>query len=149
METAEAQQAQKQRLLRALADAHARLLAAAETEARDGPWGAREILAHVAAWEAEGMRRIPLLLSGAPEVTYDVNAFNARAVAGVEQQSLREARDDLVRVHRDFVRLLDSLDASAFVPGGAAHEWTSAQARHSDEHAMELTAPEGRGHERG
>jgi hypothetical protein len=140
--------AQKQHLVRALANAHARLLAA-ETDALDGSWDAREILAHVAAWEAEAMRRIPLLLSGAPEITYDVDAFNARAVTGVEQQSLREARDQLERVHKDFVRLLEGLDASAFVPGGAAHEWTAAQARHSDEHATELGAPKGRGHERG
>ncbi len=54
----------------------------------------------------------------------------------------------LVHVHHEFVRLLESLDASAFVPGGAAHEWTVAQARHSDEQAMELGAREGRGHER-
>jgi DinB family protein len=52
-----------------------------------GAWSVRDVLAHVAAWEAEGARRLALIARGRGEriVWYDtpaeLDAFNARAVS--------------------------------------------------------------------
>jgi len=134
----------KEELLGALAEAHDDLLIAADAAVTRGDprdddgWGIREALAHIAAWEAEATERVPLIRGGAAPRAYDADAFNAAAIAAFGHRPLHEARDDLERTHARLVHLLDELDEDAFAPGGAAHEWVTAMARHSREHARAL-----------
>ncbi len=134
----------KEELLGALSEAHDDLLIAADAAVTRGDphdddgWGVREILAHIAGWEAEAARRLPLLAAGAASLEYDADAFNAAAVAAYGGQGLREVRDDLERVHARLVSLLDDLGEDLFAPGGAAHEWTVALDAHSRRHARDL-----------
>ena len=79
----------KEELLGALSEAHDDLLIAADAAVTRGDphgrrhdgWGVREVLAHIAAWEAEATRRIPLIAAGVASREYDADAFNAAAVA--------------------------------------------------------------------
>ena len=133
----------QEQLLGALSEAHDDVLIAADMavtrgDAHEGGWGVREVLAHIAAWEAEAVRRIPLLAQGAADQEYDADSFNAAAVAALGEQPLGQVRAGLEETHARLVTLLDSLDEGAFVPGGAAHEWVAALTRHSREHAREL-----------
>ena len=130
-------------MLHAFAEAHDELLASAMNEVKRGAssqgiWGLREILAHIAAWEAEALRRIPLLAVGVPDKTYDADEFNAVAVSAISEQSFQQVKNTLLQTHQRLVHLLETLEESAFIPGGCACEWTAALTRHSQEHTREL-----------
>ena len=135
----------KEQSLNAFAEAHDDLIIAADAavtrgDPHAGGWGLREILAHISAWEAEGIRRIPLLAAGADDEPYDVGEFNAAVAASLGDRPLHEIRDDLERTHARLITLLDGLDELAFSPDGAAGEWITELIRHSREHAAELGA---------
>jgi hypothetical protein len=135
----------QEQLLGALSEAHDDLLIASDMavtrgNVREGEWGVREILAHVAAWEAEATRRIPLLAQGTADQEYDVDSFNAAAMAAIGDQSLGEVRAGLEEVHARLVTLLDGLEEAAFAAGSAPHEWVTALTRHSREHVRELNS---------
>src|SRR5947209_20220358 len=102
----------QEQLLGALSEAHDDLLIAADMavtrgDSHDGRWGVRDVLAHIAAWEAEAARRIPLLVQGAADQEYDVDSFNAKAVAAIGEQSLGKVRAGLEEQHARLVNLLD------------------------------------------
>ena len=82
--------------------------------------------------------RIALLVQGAADQEYDVDSFNAPAVAAIGEQTFGEVRARLEESHAQLVTVLDGLDEAAFAPGGATHEWVTALTRHSREHAREL-----------
>jgi hypothetical protein len=135
----------KEQLVGALAEAHDNLLIAADGavtrgDPHKGGWGLREVLAHVTAWEAEAMKRIPLLIQGEADVGYDVDAFNAAAVDAVAGQSLAQVHANFKATHERLLTLLNDLDEAAFKRGGAARKWVAALARHSKHHADELGA---------
>ncbi len=118
--------------------AASRAVTRGDREGSDGDWGVRKVLGHVGAWMDEAAGRIPLLLAGAPSLDYDADAFNAAAITSLDNLSLGEVRDDLDRPQERLVTLLDTLDESAFSPGGAAHEWITAQTVHMQHHARDL-----------
>lgn len=134
----------KEQVLHTFAEVHAKLLrsaAAVESEAsqRGERWGPREILAHIAAWEAEAFLRIPLIAAGAPAKKYDADEFNAQAVGAVNGHSFQQVHQSLCQTHQQLVSLLTMLDDGHFVPGGSAHEWITALIQHSEEHVLELS----------
>ncbi len=140
----------KDEVLGAFAEAYDSLIIAAgravtrgDREGGNGSWGVREALGHVTAWTDEAARRIPLLIAGAPSLDYDADVFNAAAIAALGDRGLGEVRDDLDRSQSRLVTLLDTLDETAFAPGSAAHEWTTAQTAHMLEHARALDSEGG------
>lgn len=56
-----------------------------------GAWSVRDVLVHIAAWEAEGARRLALIARGRGErivwydTTAELDAFNARAVSAARR----------------------------------------------------------------
>lgn len=56
-----------------------------------GAWSAREIVISAGAWLDEANDRIPRLLAGAPEVTYDRDAFYEAALTRAEGWSYEQA----------------------------------------------------------
>ena len=71
----------------------------------DGGWTAQDVLAHIAAWDRELVRAVDeVLAEERPSfITYDVDAFNARAVAAMRERpweatvaELRQAHDRLL-----------------------------------------------------
>lgn len=133
----------REQLIGAFAEAHDTLLIAADAAVTRGgiqdiAWGLREVLAHIAAWEDEAMRRIPSLLAGQPDVEYDEDAFNAGVVAALGDQPLSQVYDRLKTTHEQLVTFLNGLDERALVDGSAVRDWVASLTRHSNEHAREL-----------
>lgn len=113
-----------------------------------GTWSIKEVLAHIAAWEQEGARRIEEIIHGNganlrwPDRDEE-NAFNAEAVAWALTKSVDEVVKRLEEAHRDFMDLLASfgdevmlaeleVPAAEWVPG-----WTYL---HYQEHAPQIWA---------
>ncbi len=133
----------KEQMLHAFAEAHEKLLTSATNAVTRGAassknWGPREILAHIAAWEAEALHRIPLVAAGASDKAYDVDAFNAIAVATIGDKSFQQVERTLRQTHQRLIRLLERREERAFSLRGYAHEWVAALTRHSEEHVHEL-----------
>src|SRR5436309_4720073 len=86
--------------------------AAIERPRTQARWSVKDVLAHIAAWEEEGVRRLRLVARGRGDriVWYDTMAeadrFNARAVAAGRRLPLRTV---LARLQRARTRLLEAL----------------------------------------
>jgi hypothetical protein len=133
----------KEQMLHTFAEVHENLLMVATIVERQAIphkeyWGPREVLAHIAAWEAEALHRIPLIAAGAPAKKYDADEFNSQALAAINGQSFKQVHHLLCQTHQQLVSMLILLEDRHFVPGGSAHEWISALIQHCDEHVLEL-----------
>jgi hypothetical protein len=113
-----------------------------------GEWSVRETLAHIAAWEQEGARRIDLIVNGGgaglrwPD-RQDENEFNAAAVAACRGLSTPQVVRRLEDAHRDFTQMVaacaDEL-ATAGLPM-APEEWIAGWTYlHYEEHAPQIWA---------
>jgi uncharacterized protein (TIGR03083 family) len=113
-----------------------------------GGWSVKDVLAHIAAWEQEGARRIDEIVRGNGAVLAwpnrdEENAFNAAAIEESAAKSLDEVVKRLEEAHRDFMDMLASfgeevmlaeleVPAVEWVPG-----WTYL---HYQEHTPEIWA---------
>lgn len=113
-----------------------------------GPWSIKDVLAHIAAWEQEGARRIDEIVHGnGPELKWpdrdEENEFNSAAVETSRGKSPDEVVKRLEEAHRDFMDMLASfgeevmlaeleVPAAEWVPG-----WTYL---HYQEHAPQIWA---------
>ncbi len=78
-----------------------------------GEWSVKDVIAHIAAWEQEGARRIDVILHGDGEslswpTAAQENEFNAQAVAASSGRSLADVSRSMVEAHQDLVDLLAS-----------------------------------------
>lgn len=84
-----------------------------------GNWSVKDVLAHIAAWEEEGTRRLALIARGRGDriVWYDtmaeVNRFNARAVRAARRMSLTATLRRLAQARAVLVRALKRLPPHA------------------------------------
>jgi len=84
-----------------------------------GAWSIQDVLAHLAAWEAEGTRRLRLIARGRGDRIrfYDtrpeVDRFNARAVAVARRTSLAALLRTLARTRARLVGALRGLPSRA------------------------------------
>jgi hypothetical protein len=70
-------------------------------------WCAKDVIAHVATWEGEALKALPLIMQSKRPPRYGgVDNFNARQYAANARLSLPEAREALASTHQ---RLLDFL----------------------------------------
>jgi len=84
-----------------------------------GAWSIRDVLVHIAAWEAEGARRLALIARGRGDriVWYDtaaeLDAFNARVVSAARRMSGAAILRRLAATRARLVRALRRLPPSA------------------------------------
>jgi DinB superfamily len=84
-----------------------------------GAWSVKDLLAHIAAWEEEGIQRLRLIARGHPErvVWYEtmaeVDRYNARAVRAARTASLPRLLIQLARTRAGLVRALRRLPPPA------------------------------------
>ena len=142
----------KEELLQGLAEAHEKLIEAAVAASRRGvtrhgyEWGPREIVAHVAGWEALAVSRIPQIVAGIPPVKYvsDAqhaamdNAINSMALTMIGDQPFDLVCDILRKTYQRDIELLSKIDASSFRPGNYVYDRTRAATGHCYEHAQSL-----------
>jgi len=80
-----------------------------------GDWSIKDVLAHIAAWEEEGTRRLRLIARGqAPRMVFyetmaDADRFNARAVAETQSTSVAGVLRRLARARQRLVLALRRL----------------------------------------
>ncbi len=134
----------KNDLIDTFEEAHKKLIAAANAAiersvvVREGEWGPREVLAHIAGWGVEATERLPRIIAGAPVLVYDDDAFNAAIITLSGDQSYIQVRNTLQQTHQRFVQMLRAQDDSVFVPGNPVYERVKAVIQHHLQHAEEL-----------
>ncbi|HOG45382.1 MAG TPA: maleylpyruvate isomerase N-terminal domain-containing protein [Anaerolineae bacterium] len=115
-----------------------------------GAWTAKDVLAHIAGWEARAARRLPDLVAGrGMEIADvpDVDAYNAELVAQRQDLSLAGVLAELEETLRSLARTFGELPAAQQaeqhrVPWGevSAAGWVELEAGHDAEHAAAIAA---------
>jgi uncharacterized damage-inducible protein DinB len=88
--------------------------AAGQSEAVGGAWSLADLLGHVATWEGEFLRALPVILAGKPLPRYStlyggIDAFNARELERWRGETAAQARQRLEQGHADLVATLARL----------------------------------------
>src|SRR4051812_26237525 len=75
-------------------------------------WSVKDILAHVATWEEEALKQLPVILDGGRPPRYvmygGIDAFNAQMTERKRSLSLSEVRRHLDGTHSRLVNLIRS-----------------------------------------
>ena len=84
-----------------------------------GHWSIRDVLTHVATWEEEVLKALPVILEGGPLPRYStlyggIDAFNAQAHERKQGLSLEEVWKGLQETHQRLLSLLDGVPDAAF-----------------------------------
>jgi hypothetical protein len=106
-----------------------------------GHWNAKQIVAHLAGWHYEAVRRFAAIATGDPlHKHYDVDSFNALQVEGRGHLSWDLTLDDLREVV-DILRMqaMDVPEVSA-VGDFRYAEWLTILAQEFDEHRAQIVA---------
>jgi hypothetical protein len=78
-------------------------------------WSVKDLIAHVATWEGEALRGLPVIMQGKRPPRYGgVDNFNARQNDANSRLSVTEARDALQQSHRRLLDFIASVDGSWF-----------------------------------
>ena len=104
-----------------------------------GEWSAREVLAHLAGWIVEALRRYPRYAIGTGNIQYYTDAFNAVSVWSRQSKLYDEILDELRDVS---VRLIDyarGLSETEITRNGERYaEWLTNLARDAHDHTTQL-----------
>jgi len=104
-----------------------------------GVWSARDIVAHMAAWDWEGERHFRELHTGdAKGRSYDIDAFNAAAVEERSEQSWSETLDELRRANMTFGASLANVSPGDQEAEPGYARWLKAVTGHYIQHAAQI-----------
>lgn len=75
-------------------------------------WSRKELLSHLAGWDEDGVNGIPKILKGEKPISfkYSVNSYNIRSVEKRQDKGEPEIREELDKLHRQFIKIVNSLD---------------------------------------
>ena len=86
-----------------------------------GWWSVRDVLAHIATWDAEAMKNLPLILDNKSLPRYakygGIDAFNAREQEKKRGLSLEQVSQELAATHERLVSFLKDCPESAYATG--------------------------------
>jgi uncharacterized damage-inducible protein DinB len=87
-----------------------------------GEWSLQDILGHIATWENEAIKYIPVILEGKRLPRYKdmyggIDAFNAMTVAENRKLSLAEAHQHSAQTHQKLLDYLQALPEDNFASG--------------------------------
>jgi len=87
-----------------------------------GEWSLKDILGHIAVWENEALKYIPVILDGKRLPRYKdmyggIDAFNALTVTENRRLTLAEARQHSTQTHLKLLDYLQSLPEEQFTSG--------------------------------
>ena len=100
-----------------------------------GDWSVREVVAHCAAWEWEGARRLRLIAADPtlPDAVYNIDGFNAASVAVRARQDWTRTLDELIKASNTLAKA-----ASVRLEDTRTQEWLLGRAADFEEHAEGL-----------
>jgi hypothetical protein len=85
-----------------------------------GDWSVKDIIGHVATWEEESLKWLPIVAQGLPTQRYgDIHRFNAEQVAAKRNLSLAEVLRQADETHRRLIAYVE----------GVPEEWFAADTR--------------------
>ncbi|HZS89698.1 MAG TPA: DinB family protein [Chloroflexota bacterium] len=134
----------KEQTLRQFAEARDTLVAAVEGASADpnvrgkAGWNLGQVLAHITAWEEEGIQQIPALAAGGADKEYDDDTVNAAIAASAEKKSLAEIRDSFEATHARLIGVIQGLDESIFASPNPTYDWIMGLVEHTTEHIPDL-----------
>jgi len=142
----------KELLLHEFAEAYEELIEKASLEVqrgvtqKQGRWGPREIVGHLAGWEVMASVRIPRIVAGmlpaeftdAMQQTMMNDAINAAMITLIGDQPLETLSGMLRQTYQRNVELLRSLDDRFFQPGEYVYERTKSVIEHCQEHMQQF-----------
>lgn len=83
-----------------------------------GHWSIRDVLAHIASWEEEALKVLPLILEGKPIPRYTryggIDAFNAQEQERKRHLRLALVKDELITTHQRLLKFLIETPDSMF-----------------------------------
>ncbi len=83
-----------------------------------GDWSVKDVLAHVATWEEEALKYLPLILSEGRPPRYasygGIDAFNARMTEAKRRLSLADIQRRLEETHRELIAYLRRVPEEQF-----------------------------------
>lgn len=87
-----------------------------------GEWSVRDLLAHVATWEEEALKALPVIVEGGKLPRYasqgGIDAFNARQQAAKRGLSLERLLLEMDATHQRLLALLDRAPAQHYAKEG-------------------------------
>ena len=100
-----------------------------------GEWSVREVVAHCAAWEWEGARRLRLIAADPtlPDAVYVIDSFNAASVAVRARQDWTRTLDELIKASNTLGKA-----ASLMLDDSRTQEWLIGRAVDFEEHTEGL-----------
>jgi hypothetical protein len=109
-----------------------------------GWWSIRDVLAHIATWDEEALKNLPLILDNKPLPRYarygGIDAFNAREQEQKQGLSLEQVRQELAATHERLISFLKGCPESAYVTGSRfLHRLRLDTYSHYQEHASQIT----------
>jgi len=85
-----------------------------------GYWSVRDVLAHIATWEEEALKALPLILEGKSTPRYTryggIDAFNAQEQERKQHLSIELVKQESVATHQRLLDFLAELPESTFSP---------------------------------
>ena len=105
-----------------------------------GEWSVKDVMGHIAYWEAQAMENIHRRAAGEPAREVDWQAINEREATAIRARPLDAVKTELFQTHQHLLDLLRTLpptdpittDVCAFVSGDTYE--------HYDEHGAEIRA---------
>lgn len=83
-----------------------------------GHWSIRDVLTHIATWEEEAQKMLPLILEDKPTPRYTryggIDAFNAQAQERKRHLPLEFVKDELLATHQRLLNFLTGVPDSIF-----------------------------------
>jgi hypothetical protein len=80
-----------------------------------GEWSVKDLLSHIAIWEDEALKALPLLIAGKRPPRYNgIDRFNAEQIAARSDLSLTDARCNFEDTHRRLLAYLQYVPLSHF-----------------------------------
>ena len=87
-----------------------------------GEWSVRDLLGHVATWEEEALKALPVIVEGGKLPRYashgGIDAFNARQQEAKRHFSLQRLLQEMNATHQRLLALVDRVPESAYATEG-------------------------------
>lgn len=104
-----------------------------------GDWSAKEVVAHIVGWEIEVQQRFRIFRKGsAPDINYDVNAFNQQSVASRKDMSWKEMIEELKSAQQSLGKITSTLSQKEIETEKRFLTWTNIIVRHYNHHAAQI-----------